>query len=123
MNKYRKYKKFLRLWDYYYYKDNSIKSISSYLRCIKLWDCLNENVYLNLAYCYRDIWNMNKALYYINTWLKISGWKYSLIELKWQLLDKMWNKMEAQKYFDRIIEIDKKIKEHILDLDIFYSLK
>lgn len=115
----RKYKK---IWDHHYEKWNYKKAIESYKRYVKIIDN-NEVRFLDIACCYTNIWEHEKALVYINKWLDLSSGYYKLIKLKWNVLEDLWRKKEAKVYIDKIKEIDKKCWKVKLDIDNFYSGK
>jgi len=116
----RRQRKSKKIGNHHYFKNNQFKAIENYLRHINA-DCVDEDVYVRLGYCYRDLENLEKALYYTNKWLEVSGGYYDLIELKGLILVNLWREEEAKVFLDKIILIDEKNSKTELNLDAFYN--
>lgn len=77
MNNSRKAKKAKRLAAYYYVRDDFQNALIHYIRAISFKDespFLAEQNYHFIAYCYYEIWDLEKSLLYITECLSISKW-------------------------------------------------
>jgi len=110
MNKNRKYKKAVKLADYYFYKNNNLKAIQNYKKALYLNKYSNENIYKNLAISLMDIWETKNALLYCEEWLKKSSWEISLMELKVIILEKLGRKKELKICNKKILDFYEEVE-------------
>lgn len=126
MNRKRKSNKAQKISYYYLYKKDFQKALKNFQRAIWFKNSkafFREENYHDIAYCYENIWNYEKAYEYIQRCLEISPWYLDGKKYLWNLLVLMWKKQEWEKILKECEKLEKDIQDMPLDLDVFYKKK
>lgn len=135
MNKAIKAKKYVKMWEKYFYRKYWYKrAIFHFKRAISLdKHCATDEEILrkiSKSFLYlADINDLNRqyyliqALKYIDESIHVSCWYLKSQELKLEILEELWDEKNITQYKKKVEILKQEIKNTELDLDVFYGGK
>jgi tetratricopeptide (TPR) repeat protein len=126
MNTKRKAKKAKEVARYHYLKDDFQKALKSYLRAVSYTNSLEYFRELNyhcIAYCYKELWDIDRAKTYILKALDFAPWYMEWKFFYGELLILNWEEVQWKKIITECRKLEKELDEQVLDIDTYYRTK